>query len=82
MSLSEAQDRTKQAQDGPKMRPGGAKMSPGRHKMDARWLPEGRLWEAYVSKIVALRRKTTALASRWGQLSVQHDRATRVFKKC
>ena len=40
----------------------------------------GRLWGAYVSKIVALRRKTMALASRWGQLSVQHDRATRVFK--
>ena len=40
----------------------------------------GRLWEAYVSKIVALRHKMMALASRWVQLSVQHGHATRVFK--
>ena len=40
----------------------------------------GHLWEAYVSKIVALRHKMIALASRWGQLSVQLHHATRVVK--
>ena len=39
----------------------------------------GRLWAAYVSKIVALRHKMMALASRWGEVSVQHDHATRVL---
>ena len=37
----------------------------------------GRLWEAYGSKIAALRHKMMALASRWGQVSVQHGCAKR-----
>ena len=40
---------------------------------------KGHLREAYGSMIVALSHKMMALASRWGQLSVQHDHATRVI---
>ena len=40
----------------------------------------GRLWAAYVSKIVALRHKMIALASHWGQVSVQHACANDVYK--
>ena len=40
---------------------------------------KGRLWEAYGSMILALRHKMMALASRWGEVSVQHDYATRVL---
>ena len=37
----------------------------------------GRLWEANGSKIVALMHKLMALASRWGEVRVQHGHATR-----